>query len=377
MEDLISLALIIKSVNNSNYLNNYISMRKLPYFFSLAIIASLFMACNDDEKPMKETPPADEGFVEINGGGTTFPNMAFVSLRTGKQTAVTRIKWDLAFSTGSDFRVLINGTTGAMAFNTESTDINAVGEAQAASLRTSGLLELTFSNLQGIRHVDGPTNALASPVIQPVSATAADNKVYILNRGSSGADVRPWKKIRVLQQNGRYILQHADLTATTFNTLEVTKDPEYNLVYVSFTEGKVQVEPKKEDWDLLWTGGTSSTPFPQALNGTLAYFFQDLVYHNIHGGVAALQILEAEIPYDNFTEAQITGLALNIENRLTIGSTWRSGGGPNASPAIRNDRYYIVKDAKGNVYKVRFVSLTKDGERGRPSFEYKLLKANS
>lgn len=340
----------------------------------IAFSLGLF-SCDNSESPIMEPDPASDGFIEINGGGATFPNMAFINLRTGEQTTVQRQRWDLAFSSGSDFRVLINGTTGAMAYETSATDLNQVGEAQAADLRSSGGLDMTFNNMEAILRVDNPANPLNQPIISPVSAVQADNKVYILNRGSMGADERPWKKIRIVQQNGRYLLQHADLNATTFNTLEIQKDADFNFVYVSFEQGKVDVEPKKSDWDFVWNAGTSTTPFPQAVNGTLAYFFQDLVFHNIYGGVTAVQVLESEISYDNFNESHLSGLTLVADNRLTIGSNWRGGGGPNMAPTIRNDRFYVVKDARGNFYKVRFLSLTRDGERGRPSFEYALVKA--
>ncbi|UJP65646.1 HmuY family protein [Mongoliitalea daihaiensis] len=350
-------------------------MKLNQLLIGLLVLSMGVFACDSAESPIMEPDPAMEGFIEINGGGASFPNMAFINLRTGEQTIVQRQRWDLAFSTGSDFRVLINGNTGAMAFQTSANDLNQVGDAQAADLRSSGGLDMTFSNMEALLRVDNPSNPLNQPIISPVSTIQADNKVYILNRGSMGAEERPWKKIRILQQNGRYVLQHADVDAATFNTLEIQKNPDFNFVYVSFEQGKVDVEPKKEDWDFVWNAGTATTPFPQAVNGTLAYFFQDLVFHNIYGGVTAVQVLESEIGYDNFNETHLPGLTLNADNRLTIGSNWRGGGGPNMAPTIRNDRFYIVKDTRGNFYKVRFVSLTRDGERGRPSFEYALVKA--
>jgi hypothetical protein len=317
----------------------------------------------------------EEGLIEINGGGATFPNMVFINLRGEEQLAVARKNWDLAFDTSSDFKVLINGTTGAMAYETASSDINTVGEIQAEPLRTEGQLELTFTNMNSILYVDQVENPLSAPVIKPITANDTDNKVYILNRGSSATDVRPWKKIRILRKDGKYVLQHADINATNFSSIEITKNPNLNLVYFSFETGMVTVEPEKNNWDFVWTAGTSSTPFPQAVNGTLAYYFQDLVYHNTYGGVSVVQVLESEIAFENFTEQNLANLTLNADNRLSIGSSWRSGGGPNSAPSIRNDRYYILKDVKGNYYKVRFLALTKDGERGKPSFEYALVKA--
>lgn len=344
------------------------------HHYIIGALAAFMLSCADSEDPILGVPPVEEGFIEINGGGATFPNSVFINLSKGEQLPVSRKKWDLAFSTGTDFKVLINGTTGALAYPTGIFDMNAVGELQAEALRSSGRLEMSFTNMESILFVDLPSDPLSAPVMGSVSTSAASNQVYILNRGSFGLDPRPWKKIRVLIQDGKYLLQHADITSTTFSTMEVSKNKDFNFVYVSLEEGVVQVEPKKEDWDFMWSAGTSTTPFPQAVNGTLAYPFQDLVFHNVYGKVGAVQIMESDIAYENFTENNLTGLEFIQNNRLIIGSNWRGGGGPNVSPTIRNDRYYIIRDSRGNIYKVRFVALTRDGERGRPSFEFALIK---
>src|SRR5690606_22504865 len=123
-----------------------------------------------------------------------------------------------------------------------------------------------------------------------------------------------------------------------------------------FESGIVNVEPAKDSWDISWTAGTSSTPYPDATTGILAYFFQDLVYNNIYGGVGVAQVLEADIPYENYAEADIYTTTFATNNRLLIGEGWRSGGGPSSEPAVKEDVYYIVKDAEENIYKVRFLS---------------------
>ncbi|GAA0877813.1 hypothetical protein GCM10009119_07810 [Algoriphagus jejuensis] len=339
-----------------------------------AVGFGLLASCSDDPDPVV-VPPNESGFVEVDGGGATYPNSVFVSLRSGKQTAVARGNWDLAFSTGSDFKVLINGTTGAMASATSKTDINAVGAAEIAAAEASGELIMSFTNLQGILHVDDAANPLSKPVVAAVSATDATNVVYLLSRGASGVEAKPWKKIRVIRKGEGYTLQHANADATTFSSLDITKDKDDSFVYVSFESGIVDVEPAKTEWDIQWTAGTASTPYPDAVNGTLAYFYQDLVYHNIYGGVSTVQVMEADIAYEDFMAEDAAGLTFDSSNRLAIGSSWRLGGGPTSQPAVKEDRYYIVKDSDANVYKVRFLSLTKDGERGKPSFEYELVDA--
>jgi len=346
-------------------------------FLSLAALvagASFISSCNDDDPKPVVVPPSEAGLIEVDGGGAAYPNTVFIDLSTGTQTAVKRESWDLAFATGSDFKVLINGTTGAMALATELNDISMVSEANLSEEDAAKLI-LSFTNVEGILHVDDPSMPISKPAISAISTAEGDNKVYILNRGTSGAEERPRKKIRVIRKGDGYTLQHADLDATEFTSVDISKDNEQNFVYFSFENGIVEVEPGKNAWDIAWTAGTSSTPYPEATNGTLAYFFQDLVIHNIYGSTSVAEVLAADISYEAFTEGDALGLTFNSSDRLAIGSNWRGGGGPNSAPAVKEDRYYIVKDADENIYKVRFLSLTKDGERGKPSFEYELVKA--
>ena len=63
-----------------------------------------------------------------------------------------------------------------------------------------------------------------------------------------------------------------------------------------------------------------------------------------------------------------------LTTQNAIAADWRSGGGPGVSPAVRTDRYYIIKDGDNNYYKIRFTALTQNGERGYPAYESVLIK---
>jgi hypothetical protein len=344
-------------------------------FTALAVGLGFFTSCDDGEDVPTVIPPSESGLIEIQGGGAEYPNTSFIELKSGNQLAIARESWDLAFSSGSEFKVLINGTTGAMASATGKTDLNEVGAKKIAEVEDSGELILTFTNLQSILHVDNESNPLSAPVIAAINATEDQNEVYILSRGSCAATERSLKKIRIIRNGKGYTLQHADADSTAFSSLDIPKSAEDKLVYVSFEKGIVDVEPSKTAWDISWTAGTSTAAFPQAVNGTLAYFYQDLVYHNIYGGSSAAVMMEEDIAYESFEEQDAASLEFNKTDRMTIGSSWRNGSGPPGSPAatIKNNIYYIVKDAEANLYKVQFLSLTKDGVRGTPTFQYELV----
>ncbi|RYX87115.1 hypothetical protein EON73_02050, partial [bacterium] len=70
--------------------------------------------------------------------------------------------------------------------------------------------------------------------------------------------------------------------------------------------------------------------------------------------------------------SNIAAVAFKTE-RDVIGSKWR---GTTGTVGVRADRYYVVKDGAGNVYKLKFVSFISNdgGTRGKPVIEYKLVK---
>ncbi|MDX1936738.1 MAG: HmuY family protein, partial [Flavihumibacter sp.] len=130
-------------------------------------------------------------------------------------------------------------------------------------------------------------------------------------------------------------------------------------------------EPLKKKWDIAWTYFSNVTNFG---SGEVPYLFQDIIL--INRNVQIAKVLVATKAYADFAEADIAAQTF-LTNQNAIASDWRSGGGPTTSPAVRTDRYYIVKDADNNYYKLRFTALTQNGERGYPAYEVTLVKKGS
>jgi hypothetical protein len=165
---------------------------------------------------------------------------------------------------------------------------------------------------------------------------------------------------------------NADINAATFQTIEVTRNNAYLFNYVSLdTNAAVQPEPEKGKWDIAYTTFTNQTNFGE---GFIPYVFNDFIIQN-RSGVETAQVLVATVgEYANFDAADLTGITFGA-SQVTIGSNWRNGGGPTTAPSLRTDRFYLVKDADGNIYKLKFTALTQDGERGRPAIEYAMISA--
>lgn len=306
--------------------------------------------------------------LTLNGGagGASAVNSVFVDLSANAQTDVARASWDLGFYNGDDFRVILNNTTSASTVVVNKTDITQVTSADV------NLTDLQLGFGKGTFSIFDDVNGdLTKTAIAQVSATDADNKVYVINRvGGSGttAAAEDLYKVRILRASNGYTLQYAKLNETTFQTITVTKNTAYNFNYVSFDTGAVNVEPTKDHWDLEWTYSIYYT-------GTIPYAFSDLVLSNYLGNVQTAEVLTSTVTYDAFAESNLSSITLSA-SRNTISSNWRATTG---TIGVKTDRFYVVQDAAGNIYKLKFVSFTTQdgGTRGYPVIQYALVKKGS
>lgn len=308
----------------------------------------------------------------INGGGILFPHKVFIDLSANRTVAVNRNSWDLGFYCGSDdYRVILNSSAAMMAKQLTKNDISQVTAADTLGFSTQVAFSLYSPSVAQLPYIDYPNGDLTRTAISGVSATASDNLVYIVNRGMAPGNppaARGWKKIRVLREASGYRIQYADIASTSYQELVVPKEETYHFNFISFESGLLKAEPEKKKWDLAWTYFSNVANFG---TGEVPYLYQDMILLN--RGVQSVKIMTATKPFDAFGEADLIGLTYS-SSQTAIGADWRSGGGPGVSPAVRTDRYYIVKDAGNNFYKLRFTALTQNGERGYPAYEAVLVK---
>lgn len=334
-----------------------------------------FASCKKDADPLIIVPPSSGSSMQLEGGngGASAENTVFVDLSTDKQSSVKRNSWDLGFYCGAEFRVILNYSKAAFARATNKTDINAVSAADTVGMQllfNHGNPQLLSSGL--IDDLSGDINKTAIPAI---SAADADNKVMIINRWNDEMNVRDsnFFKVRILRNNTGYTIQYAMLKETAFKTLQVAKDVERDFVGISFITDKIMdVFPAKKDWDIQWGYGTSKTNF----GADVIYPFSDLVTINQLNGVQASSVVysneaSASDAFSKFNKDSVAKYTLS-NNRWVIGSSWRATTG---TIGVIKDRFYIIKDAGGNIYKLKFISFTSQdgGTRGRPQIQYSLI----
>jgi HmuY protein len=346
----------------------------MSYRFLMALFAAFILSCKKTPDIVVVVPPPTDGKIQsLNGGagGANAINTVFVDMSNGRQDSVKRASWDLGFYSGSDFRVVLNYSTGAGAKVSTKNDLEQVNAADTIGLTLS--TNLNDPQPGDFAYFDDLSGDITKTLIPAVSATDAENKVIILNRGTAGGIAsRPWIKLRVLRNSsGGYTLQYAGIMETTMRVVNVPKDGEYNFKFVSLDNNGtiVNVEPEKTTWDFLWTYSIGKTNFGA---GDVPYNFSDMVAINTLSGVQVAQVMTSTVSYADYKEANIAATNFT-SNRWLIGSTWRS---TFPVAAVRTDRFYVLKDPLGNIYKLKFISFhpADGGIRGYPVVEYKLVK---
>lgn len=361
------------------------SFYKSPLLFILMGTTLTFTSCERDDNPIPEIPPSDGTTLKLDGGegGSSAANTVFVDLSADKQTSIKRTSWNLGFYNGSQFRVVLNNTAGASAVEVNKANLNEVSESDIIL----DDLKIALGTPNAFDNIDDVTGDLSKTLIPEISATADNNKVYVINPvGGGHGDVISADnlyKIRVLREANDYVLQYAKLNATEFNTLTVKKDDEYNFNFISLADGQLNVEPLKTEWDFQWTWSLYTGDMP---NGdTYPYGYSDLVFINHLAGVSAAEIVvedseggaTGEPGFAEFAETDLAGVSFD-NNGGSIASNWRKTTG--TPVGAQHDRFYLIKDGAGNVYKLKFISMgagnppVDGGTRGYPELEYKLVK---
>lgn len=355
---------------------------------------------------------ATSGIIDTENGGSNQPNQVYFDFSTGVQTAARRDLWEIGLYNGTENRVFLNASLSVSAVEltgvtdllsvTESSELPAPMELNAldamfqpTTVNVSTVAELLvglpvgynqYGNLEaGISFTDGPEGTLEGTAFAEISTTPEENYVYLVSLGkeiptepaetgsiNTTGDLRDIIKVRILSDGNSYTIQYADLNeTTTISEVTVPKDAAHNITAFSLTNGEtVSVEPAMEEWDINLSGVFTYYGYQGPIAAGLTY--SDYVVHNTLGGVGLYQVtIEGDVPtYANFTMADVDESALVYDDRTVVGSGWRDAFGG----VINNDRYYVLKDADGNYYKLNFTAYTStEGERGHFQFTYERL----
>lgn len=320
------------------------------------------------------------GSIKPEVGGPNQPNQVYVNLSSKSQIKIRRDVWDLGFYSGESFHVRLNSSLYMFAAELDFTNIDDVNETDVADLKPG----MNFLIENADKYVDHPEGDLNKLAIKTISENDFENPVYLLKMGNEiGSEIpqpggvavagaeRGWKKIRILRRGDSYLLQYADVNSNTHKEVLVSKSENFNFTFFSLmSENTVSAEPQHTEWDLNFTVSSGIAEFPGA--GRTAYGYPDYVAVNYLGNIKGYPVSVDSFRYSNFSLSDIDESAFSSHQDV-IGSDWRITMPPNRG--INNSIFYVIKDSKGNLYKLRFTAFeNENGERGYPEFEYRLLR---
>ena len=334
------------------------------------------LACEPNEL-ISPIPPTEAATIEPLVGGPDQPNQVFIDLSKSNTTVVPRTTWDLGFSNDGDFRVILNYSTYMVARPTSETDLTMV----TSSLVTDDFkAEMVVAPEGSINWIDNPNGDLNETAIAEISTNDDENLIYVINRGHTEAgeqfNERGFIKIKVTRTNNEYVVTYGGIDATSFTTINISKDQNLNFTFLNFDNGLVDVEPDKTLWDIAFTT-SSNYFFDHATSTTVPYQFKDIAITN-KGNVKVSAIeVTTEINFDNFTLSDVAGIELE-DSRFGIGSSWRLFEFATFSYVLNTEIFYVIEDTEGNYYKLVFsrmycIESGCAGERGYPEFSYQLL----
>ena len=349
----------------------------------LLFLVAIFSSCNNDSAPEIATSPG--AILDVPVGGPNQPNQVYIQLSSDQQTTVNKSNWDLGFYSGGEDKVILNAASEVMAREVMKSELSEVTPADYEGFKDQTTVDAVFSNLFGAppypdwflesnKWIDAENGDLSETAIK-----LSSGNVYYIHRGFTPEKVSRGEYLVKITISGKnYSVEYTVPGSTKIESLTIPKIESHNLSYFNFDEGVITIAPSKNSWDIAFTTYMEKLDVGGGLK--IPYRFQDYVIQNRNGvGVATIEIDENENlldEYQKFAFDEISSLNFYAELN-SIGSNWRTVASPTPGSVtgVKEDRFYIIKDTRGNYYKMLFTQmLSNSGERGFPQITYELVK---
>ena len=337
-------------------------MKKLIILFSAA--AFLLSGCFKTEDPISPNPvgPIEEKVIPMT---EYYENQVYFNLETGEQVSLNnKNDFDLSFAChDTSFLIRLNTAVFMTAAETGITDITK-------EIDTAGLV-WAFDKSDG----NPDSTALINWLKINGNDTSYSENVWVINRGinNQGFPLGLMKiKFHGLT-NDTYTFSYSEMDNSISRTVKIEKNPGYNYIqYIFESEGDPQqIEPKTNNWDLLFTQYTTllytdaGEAYPYLVTGTLinetgtrVAFDSTLVFEDIVIDDVIDMEFSKELDYIGYEWKELVGDPSGGDFYYKAHSDWN----------------YIIL-AKGMFYKLRFTGFYDEetGEKGYPTFEFQRL----
>ncbi|MFA8451503.1 MAG: HmuY family protein [Bacteroidales bacterium] len=325
--------------------------------FNMGVVSCLKQAEKDGYYPCK--PIAEGVRVGEVAYKTDYSQQSFYSLKDNKIVSTNSFAdWDLAFdSSDKGMNIYLNSAKFMHAANTQKTKLDEVCSPKGWKFA----FDASSGNLDSL--------AMAKWGVNNNGTYVSKKEVYVLDLGADASGkALGYKKLIVEDlQNGAFHLRYADMDGSNETSFRVQKQDNKRRVYFSFDEGgkQVDVEPDKNQWDLLFTQYT-----------TYLYDGKQYIEYLVRGvlsnkGVEVGRI--STIPFANLCSKDISGVEFS-KNADGIGHTWKKFDMTSFTYVVLDKRIYIVRTNDQQQYKLHFTSYFNDqGQKGYPEFAYEVL----
>lgn len=342
-------------------------MNTLRTYSVLLLISFLFASCLKEDTPIY---PTAKETVQIPMG-TSYADQFYYDLASN--TIITnhpRGNWDLAFESTTDgYRVFLNDAKFMFLNKTGSTNFDDTFTYNAEIAITDeadGNPEKTAIGDWGTWNGD--------------DQYIGNGEVYLIDRGvtSSGASLGYKKLVLNSLIDNTYSITFSNLDGTEVSSVELNKNADYNLVYVSFDNGGEQVyaAPEKDTWDLrfsMYTKVFTTNPgddIPFEDGDTIPYLVNGVLINPYN--VAATEMTTTS--FDSLELSQVVSSTLSNEEDV-IGYDWKFFSLQANGYTVDTTKVYIIKDRQGDYFKLRFIDFySQTGEKGYPTFEVKPMQ---
>ncbi len=321
------------------------------YIFLVFVLTSCFE--EDQMVTPHEAGNLMLGEVELT---ENYKYQVFYDLGTNSVTNQNLIsEWDLGFETSdSGWHVILNTSKMMLAGNT--------GQTNFESVTSKNGVKLNFDVSSG-----NPDSLAIGVWYSTLDETpVTDGFVYIVDRGT-GEDGKAagLKKVSFsLPDKSTYEIRFANLDGSDEQTAIIQKDTSLAYVCFSFDNGIVDIQPKKENWDLLFTKYSTmlttdeGEPYPYLVTGVLLNPYKSSV------AIDTVSIFET-LSFEIAEEEEY------FDRQDIIGYHWKEYDFDNDRYITLTDKIFILKTSVGYYYKIRFIDFyNSTGERGYPTFEF-------
>ncbi len=330
------------------------ALRNMKKFIYSSIIIICCYSCFEEDEMVTPHDPGDltvDSVVMTNN----YKYQVFYDLETDSSISTNLVTdWDLGFeSSDSGWHVILNTSKMMMAGNTYNTHFNEVTGNEDIDMLFDP--SFTFADSTAISE----WYSISDDVPESHLYT------YIIDRGTDadGRSIGYKKIIFDVTSSDAYAIRFANTDGTEEVYDTVIKDSEKNFVCYSFDDGIVNIEPNKDDWDLLFTKYSTmldynGEPYPYLLTGVL------LNPNSVKAN------LVSDYSFDDISFEYIEDYQLSTQKDI-IGYDWKTYDFTNERYSIEPNKNYIIEDNTGYYYKLRFIDFYNyQGAKGYPTFEF-------